>query len=107
MDRNFRKIQGLGNHIRQWDNQTLCGLFWLLAQRSGTMCHEGWLQPHGSLNLENVAGGHEEMTELTDSSMDDVTGGTNIVVIKSPKVQSGQTDAFSELAESIEFKKIR
>ena len=58
MDRNFRKIQGLGNHIRQWDNQTLCGLFWLLAQRSGTMCHEGWLQPHGSLNLENVAGGH-------------------------------------------------
>ena len=35
---------------REWDNQTLCGLFWLLAQRSGTMCHEGWLQPHGSLN---------------------------------------------------------
>ena len=50
---------------------------------------------------------NEEMTELTDSSMDDVTGGTNIVVIKSPKVQSGQTDAFSELAESKEFKKIR
>ena len=50
---------------------------------------------------------NEEMTELTDSSMDNVTGGTNIVVIKSPKVQSGQTDAFSELAESKEFKKIR
>ena len=50
---------------------------------------------------------NEEMTELPDSSIDDVTGGTNIVVIKSPKVQSGQTDAFSELAESKEFKKIR
>ena len=50
---------------------------------------------------------NEEMTELPDSSIDDVTGGTNIVVIKSPKVQSGQTDAFSEMAESKEFGKIR
>ena len=50
---------------------------------------------------------NEGMTELDDSNLDDVTGGKNIVVIKSPKAQSDQAHALGEQAESNILGKIR
>ena len=50
-------------------------------------------------------GTEEEMTELADSSLDDVNGGMNIVVIKSPEAKDN-ADAFVKQAESEKIGKI-